>query len=93
MTTRRARSGAGRQNAAYVEERRSTTSPRPARLADDRVEVASPVGGDAAEPGQADPAAQPVRRDPLAGTHHAVQRRDDRHPGQRPAVGGGVEGR
>ena len=30
VTTRRAVSGSGRQNEAYVDERRSTTSPRPA---------------------------------------------------------------
>ena len=67
-----ARSAPGRQNAAYVVERRSTTSPLPAASRSDRVEVAAPVRRDDAEPGQVDAAGEPVRRDPVG---RADQRR------------------
>ncbi len=62
-------------------------------LAHGPVEVRAPVRGDHAEPGEVDPAAESVRRDPVAGAHQPEHRRDDRQPPGRPTTGGRIQRR
>ncbi len=91
VATRRARSGVGRQNAAYVDERRSTSRPPPSALAHHRVEVRAPVRGDPAEPGQGDVTGEPVGGDRVTGAHQPEHRRGHRQPPRRPAACGAVQ--
>ena len=84
VTTLRARSGAGRQKDAYVDERRSTTRPRPAAVAHALVQPPAPVRRHRAGPGQRHVAREPVGRDPVRRAQQAEQARGHREPGRGP---------
>ena len=83
---------AGRQKAAYVLERRSTSRPVPTAVGDGLAEDLAPRAGDGADAGQGGVAGEPVGRDPVAGAHDAEERAGDRDPRGRPAPGRGGEG-
>ena len=86
VATRGARSGAGRQNAAYVAGAQVHQQPAADGLARrPRRGAARHSAGDRAEAGQGGVAGEPVRRDPVAGPDQAEQRRGDREPA-RPRV-------
>ena len=75
MATRGASSSVGLQNAAYVLERRSTSSPRPIAVRDRRAEGLAPGARDGAESRQGGVAGEAVGRDPVARADEPEERR------------------
>ncbi len=86
VATRGARSAGGRQNAAYVVERRSTSSPLPTVPATAGPRVVAPHAGHRAEAGQGGVAGEAVGRDPVARAQQSEEAADDRDPRRGPAL-------